>query len=182
MTALTLLLLATVTFDGFSDTPEWAAVLGFFLERTPALTSPYFNGLVIANTAGLLACPLLFAALYRGVAGLMRRAAGNSGPAAGALMAAFVFSLVPIALAYHFAHYLGFLLIQGQLIIPLASDPFGYGWDLFGGGRLWGEHCRHQRPVHLVFCLVGYRSGPHHRGLSGPLAGRRNFIGRAAPP
>ena len=133
MTALALLLLATVTFDGFSDTPEWAAVLGFFLERTPGLTSPYFNGLVIANTAGLLACPLLFAALYRGVAGLMRRAAGNSGPAAGALMAAFVFSLVPIALAYHFAHYLGFLLIQGQLIIPLASDPFGYGWDLFGG-------------------------------------------------
>ena len=133
MTALTLLLLATVTFDGFSDTPEWAAVLGFFLERTPALTSPYFNGLVIANTLGLLAFPLLFAALYRGVAGLMRRAAGNSGPAAGPLMAAFVFSLVPIALAYHFAHYLGFLLIQGQLIIPLASDPFGYGWDLFGG-------------------------------------------------
>ena len=133
MTALALLLLATVTFDGFSDTPEWAAVLGFFLERTPGLTSPYFNGLVIANTVGLLACPLLFAALYRGVAGLMRRAAGNSGPAAGALMAAFVFSLVPIALAYHFAHYLGFLLIQGQLIIPLASDPFGYGWDLFGG-------------------------------------------------
>ena len=133
MTALTLLLLATVTFDGFSDTPEWAAVLGFFLERTPALTSPYFNGLVIANTLGLLAFPLLFAALYRGVAGLMRRAAGNSGPEAGPLMAAFVFSLVPIALAYHFAHYLGFLLIQGQLIIPLASDPFGYGWDLFGG-------------------------------------------------
>ena len=24
------------------------------------------------------------------------------------------------------------LLIQGQLVIPLASDPFGFGWDLFG--------------------------------------------------
>ena len=24
------------------------------------------------------------------------------------------------------------LLIQGQLIIPISSDPFGYGWDLFG--------------------------------------------------
>ena len=47
-------------------------------------------------------------------------------------MTAFVFSLVPIALAYHFAHYLGFLLIQGQLIIPLASDPFGAGADIFG--------------------------------------------------
>ena len=133
MTALVLLLLATVTFDGFSDTPEWAAVLGFFLELTPDLTSPYFNGLVLANTLGLLAFPLSFAALYRGFAELTARAVGRPEPAAGDLMAVFVFSLVPIALAYHFAHYLGFLLIQGQLIIPLASDPFGWGWDLFGG-------------------------------------------------
>jgi hypothetical protein len=43
-----------------------------------------------------------------------------------------VFSLIPIALAYNLAHFLSFLLIQGQLIIPLASDPFGAGWDLFG--------------------------------------------------
>lgn len=44
----------------------------------------------------------------------------------------FVFSLVPIAIAYHLAHFLSFLLIFGQLIIPLASDPFGFGWNLFG--------------------------------------------------
>ena len=44
----------------------------------------------------------------------------------------FVFTLVPIALAYNFAHFLSFLLIQGQLLIPLASDPLGIGWDLFG--------------------------------------------------
>ena len=40
--------------------------------------------------------------------------------------------LVPIAIGYHVAHYLTFLLVQGQYIIPLVSDPFGYGWDLFG--------------------------------------------------
>ena len=44
----------------------------------------------------------------------------------------FVYSLVPIALAYNIAHFFTLLAIQGQLIIPLASDPFGYGWDLFG--------------------------------------------------
>ena len=44
---------------------------------------------------------------------------------------AFVYSLVPIALAYNIAHFSTLLAIQGQLIIPLASDPFGYGWDLF---------------------------------------------------
>ena len=135
MTPLVLLLLATVTFDGFSDTPEWAAVLGFFLGQTPGLTSPYFNGLVIANTLGLLAFPLAFAGIYWVFCGLMQGTvarAGGRGPEPAELMTAFVFSLVPIALAYHFAHYLGFLLIQGQLIIPLASDPFGAGRDLFG--------------------------------------------------
>ena len=44
----------------------------------------------------------------------------------------FVLSLVPIAIAYHLAHYFSLLAIAGQFIIPLASDPFGNGWDLFG--------------------------------------------------
>jgi hypothetical protein len=44
----------------------------------------------------------------------------------------FIYTLVPIALAYHIAHYLSFLLIQGQFILPLLSDPFGFGWNLFG--------------------------------------------------
>jgi hypothetical protein len=50
----------------------------------------------------------------------------------GELARLFVLSLVPIALAYHLAHYLSFLLIVGQYMIPMASDPFGFGWDLFG--------------------------------------------------
>jgi hypothetical protein len=44
----------------------------------------------------------------------------------------FALTLVPICIGYHDAHYLTFLLVQGQYIIPLASDPFGYGWNLFG--------------------------------------------------
>ena len=41
-------------------------------------------------------------------------------------------SLVPIALVYAVAHYFTLLVIQGQYAITFASDPFGYGWDLFG--------------------------------------------------
>ena len=47
----------------------------------------------------------------------------------------FVLTLVPIAIAYHVAHYLSFFLMASQYLGPLASDPFGRGWDLFGGGR-----------------------------------------------
>jgi hypothetical protein len=45
---------------------------------------------------------------------------------------AFVLTLVPIAVAYHLSHYFSLLVTAGQFIIPLASDPFGYGWNLFG--------------------------------------------------
>jgi hypothetical protein len=44
----------------------------------------------------------------------------------------FVLSLVPIAFAYMVAHYFSLFVITGQFIIPLLSDPFGRGWDLFG--------------------------------------------------
>ena len=57
-------------------------------------------------------------------------AAGQPTPLA--LARRFALTLIPIAVGYHVAHYLVYLLIQGQYIIPLLSDPFGYGWDLFG--------------------------------------------------
>jgi len=47
------------------------------------------------------------------------------------LLKHFVMTLLPIAIAYHLAHYLSYLLIAGQLIIPLISDPFGLGWNIF---------------------------------------------------
>ena len=40
-------------------------------------------------------------------------------------------TLVPIAIAYHLAHYLSYLVITGQYFIARISDPFGYGWNLF---------------------------------------------------
>jgi hypothetical protein len=43
-----------------------------------------------------------------------------------------VLSLVPIAFAYLVAHYFSLFLIQGQFLIPLATDPLGQGWNLFG--------------------------------------------------
>ena len=60
--------------------------------------------------------------------------AGSADGEIGALEIARIFgySLIPIALAYNIAHFITLLVIQGQLIVPLASDPFGSGWDLFG--------------------------------------------------
>src|SRR5262249_18921284 len=48
------------------------------------------------------------------------------------LVPEFVLPLVPISAAYLVAHYFSLFLIQGQFVIPLASDPFGRGHDYFG--------------------------------------------------
>lgn len=123
MTAFVVLLLSTVTFDGFTATPAWATLFTSAYAALPSLTW--------IGTLGLLAFPLLFLALYGLTCAFMTAAARSRLPLLR-VARAFVLTLVPIALAYHLAHYLSYLLVQSQLLVPLASDPFGFGWDLFG--------------------------------------------------
>ena len=119
LTFFTLLMLATVTVDGLLETPLWLELA----------TSMEGTGLPSPPTLLLLAGPLVFAAAYAAVIGAMASLAGGR---VTNLAGRFVLSLVPIAIAYHLAHYLSFLLLAGQMAVPIASDPFGYGWDLFG--------------------------------------------------
>ena len=58
---------------------------------------------------------------------------------AGTIARLFVLTLVPIAIAYLIAHYLHYLLVQGQLIVPLLSDPFGRRWDLLGTASFYPD-------------------------------------------
>ncbi len=43
---------------------------------------------------------------------------------------------MPIALAYHFSHYLTALLVNGQYALVALSDPFALGWNLFGTAHM----------------------------------------------
>ena len=84
------------------------------------------------NLMGVLGLPVLFGILFAFTCSLMTLIARRPTPAATELVKVFAFSLLPIALAYHFAHFVGFLFVNGQRFIVLVSDPFGRGWDLFG--------------------------------------------------
>jgi hypothetical protein len=128
MMAFVLLLLSTVLFDGALGTPEWGRLESALAAQLSLLGD---LKLMAVRAAGLLAFWLVFFGAYLGVSALMSAAAaGRLAPPTMARQ--FAFTLVPIAIGYHLAHYLTFLLIQGQYIIPLASDPFGFGWNLFG--------------------------------------------------
>ena len=120
--AFVVLALATVSFDGFQDTETWANM------RTDMLS---FATSDVVDTVALALAPALFAVVYLGFAWAIKTLSREESGVIE-VASAYVFSLVPIALAYNLAHFITLLLIQGQLIIPLASDPFGFGWNIFG--------------------------------------------------
>jgi len=137
MTVFVLLMLSTVTFDGFKETPLWGELLQWiasessFLPLLRELHDLGFDFHAVLETVMLAVFPLLFLLTYLAFSWLTKEALGSGRPVIE-IAGLFVFSLVPIAIAYHLAHYLSYLLIAGQFIIPLASDPFGFGWDIFG--------------------------------------------------
>ena len=130
MMILVIALLATVTFDGLLETRLWTHIL----DRTlPGEIRWVGTVALILFSSGFLSIYLIFC-------GVMHRVAERYGDnnrvghpkSTGKVASAFVLTLVPIAIAYHLAHYLSYLVITGQYLIPRLSDPFGYGWNLFG--------------------------------------------------
>lgn len=132
-TAFVLLALGTVGFDGVSETPAWETVVGLatglLYEAGVVHAIGYVRTGMLVKSAGLFGVPAAFALIYLSVAAATGRIVGEG---AGRVARRFVLTLVPIAVAYHLAHYLSYLLIQGQAALPLLSDPFDRGWDLFG--------------------------------------------------
>jgi len=130
MMVLVIVLLATVTFDGLLETPLWAHILDRTLTGEIRWVG---SGALVLFSTGFLFIYLFFCALMCRFA--KRYGGGNRADHPKntlELASLFVLTLVPIAIAYHLAHYLSFLLITGQYVIPRISDPFGYHWNLFG--------------------------------------------------
>jgi hypothetical protein len=120
--AFLVVMLATVTFDGLSETPAWRDLLR-------ALRPDRDNAATVA-TAGLVLLPVIFTAALAMTMWLCRCLA-LSRQSLIVLTGCFVPSLLPIALAYQLAHNLSFLLLGVQYMVPLVSDPFGFGWNIF---------------------------------------------------
>jgi hypothetical protein len=124
MIAFVLLVLSTVTYDGFAETALWQVVAQAFSEYFTPI-APLISGI------GMIFFAILFIATYMAFIAVMALIVGQKDKI-HRLAGLFVFSIIPIAIAYHLSHYLSLLLTDGQLIIPRISDPFGFGWNLFG--------------------------------------------------
>jgi hypothetical protein len=129
--AFIIFVLASVTYDGLLATPAWLWVQALAAPVVEAIGIWGIGGLYLIQTIGLVVVPLLFVAVYLGFVKLAQVLSGRI-VSTWQLAAAYAYTLVPIALAYQAAHYYTYLLIQGQAAVALISDPFGWGWDLFG--------------------------------------------------
>lgn len=126
--AFIMAMLAIVLFDGFQGSKHWVALEDAVHEINPTFGDGVWLSL---HTAGLLAMWLAFLGLYFSACVAARAAAGGA-PSTLDYARAFAPTLIPIAVGYHFAHSFTYLLVQGQSLVFLVSDPLGLGWNLFG--------------------------------------------------
>jgi hypothetical protein len=96
---------ASVMYDGLSQTQAWADLFGLPDLAGVSLELAAFVGLIVALSL------------------VVGRLVGTAAVGAG---------LAPIAVGYLVAHYLTYLLADGQLIVVAISDPLQLGWDLIG--------------------------------------------------
>jgi len=124
--AFVLLALGSVSFEGLAITYWWLDLIG-----VNPLDFPGRSAVALSNTLGLLSVFAVWMACYLTVVWLGHRLAGSPVPLSEAF-GSYVISIVPIALGYHFAHYLTAFLVDMQYAAITLNDPFGQGWNLFG--------------------------------------------------
>lgn len=122
-TLFVLLMLASIAFDSLKASDFFARRLAFLetlsIPPMPRLTFGFLILILFFVATYFLCC--VFVELFSG------RTKREPIP-----WREFAMTFIPIAVGYELAHYLRFLLVEGQRIIPLLSDPLGYSWNLFG--------------------------------------------------
>jgi len=132
-----LVLLGTGSFDGFNETFYWLSMIGINPLEFPgrsAVINQTVIGLILANVLLILVYSFC---VYLGLI-LANRQADNARPVT--FRAAFchlAISILPIAFAYHFAHFLTAFLVNAQYALAAASDPLNNGADLLGLGTFY---------------------------------------------
>ncbi len=157
--AFVAVMLGSVAFDGFSRTTPW---------MNRRIQQGNIEG-TLFNVGGLLLVVCAMAGLYLLAAYLARRLSDSDAP----LQRMFIASLVPIALAYAVSHYFSLFAVQIQFMVPLISDPFGFGWDIFGTLD-WTPHVALFTPhtiwyTQVAVLIVGHVAGlvlAHDRALA----------------
>ncbi len=122
---LAIVLLALTSFHGMTMTPWWNRINDLIRADTGLGPVPVFSGLM----ALMLILPVV---LFAAAANVSCKLVPGAGIPPGKIFRAFAYAVIPVALFYHLAHNGMHFFMEAQHILPLLSDPFGWGWDVFG--------------------------------------------------
>jgi hypothetical protein len=144
--ALVIAMFTSVLFDGLHAGPAWL-VFEKFSSHLPFLKHDVNGfitgalGLVLLWSSLLMVYTLMCSLTLRLFFALphYKRFQVQLNFSTLGLAYSFLASLLPIAMAYLIAHNFSSLFIQGQNIIALASDPFGWGWNLLGTAHFYPD-------------------------------------------
>lgn len=118
-----LLLLMSVSFDGLLATPAWKHAR----EHLPGGIAPGTLSYELLTTLAFIGLVVL-AWLFFGGFSLAVRAAGALEGRVLEVLGGLLPSLLPIAFGYLVAHNAEYLVINGQLLLPLLGNPVGVTW------------------------------------------------------
>ena len=131
-------MLSTVLFDGLHGGTAWIVFEEVLKKDRPQWldVNGYFSG-----TTGLVTVWLVFLMVYLVTCRISASVVVSSAnwKTGIAIAARFAPTLIPIAGAYNIAHNFSNLMIQGQRVFQLFSDPLGRQWDLFGTARFYPD-------------------------------------------
>ncbi len=152
---LAVVLLALTSFHGVTMTPMWRRLNDMLRVETGLGPTICFSVLM----ALMLLLPLL---VFWSGAKAARGLTLESGVSTSDIFKAFTYSLIPIALFYHLAHNSMHFFREAQNLVPILSDPFGYGWNLFGTAHISFGPLLSLKTIwfmQLAFILIGHLYG-----------------------
>ncbi len=125
-----IVVLFAVTFDGFVATPEWWVILRRMMLKAFGIL-PRSLAFHASFLFAILAGAVLFSAAYFTVCGVMSRLSRGKRRTAE-VAGEFAMTLIPIAAAYHIAHFIPAVPGRVTRLVQAVSDPYGLGWNVFG--------------------------------------------------
>lgn len=130
--ALAVVLIGGVTYDGLTGIPFWRNQLAGPLEDTLSGAGLGWQWAeVVVGSFGLVAVVLMIGWAYH-LACAVSAVLSDADVGPTRIRIRFAHTLVPIALAYAFAHYFTLVIYEGQFFLSAIADPFDMGWDVFG--------------------------------------------------
>ncbi|NIV12631.1 MAG: 4Fe-4S binding protein [Aliifodinibius sp.] len=114
-----------------------------------------WGGFLLYAAIIVLTALVVFPAIYGGFVWLSRLLTKTEEVEIREIFLKYAYTLVPLGLLAWIAFSVPLLLVNGSYIAAVISDPFGWGWDLFGtAGTHWNPMVPHWVPFIQIGLLI----------------------------